>query len=98
MRYPNGKTYQKKESDNKTEKTHRTLLSAANRGMSLEEDINLSNDYYCDMGIALINTTVSLTSQRHPEKLPEVTSTIRVNPGFIAATIERTQESFFNTL
>ena len=44
MRYPNGKTYQKKESDNKTEKTHRTLLSAANRGMSLEEDINLSND------------------------------------------------------
>ena len=55
MRYPNGKTYQKKESDNKTEKTHRNLLSAANRGMSLEEDINLSNDYYRDMGIALIN-------------------------------------------
>ena len=55
MRYPNGKTYQKKESDNKTEKTHRTLLSAANRGMSLEEDINLSNDYYRDMGVALIN-------------------------------------------
>ena len=42
--------------------------------------------------------TVSLTSQRHPEKLPEVTSTIRVNPGFTAATIERTQESFFNAL
>ena len=55
MRYPNGKTYQKKESDNKTEKTHRTLLSAANRGMSLEEDINLSNDYYRDNEIALIN-------------------------------------------
>lgn len=55
MRYPNGKIYQKKESDSKTEKTHRTLLGAANRGMSLEEDINLSNDYYRDMGIALIN-------------------------------------------
>ncbi len=55
MRYPNGKTYQKKESDSKAEKTHRTLLSAANRGMPLEEDINLSNDYYRDMGIALIN-------------------------------------------
>ena len=41
-------------------------------------------------------STVSLSSQRHPEKLPEVTSTIRVNPGFTAATIERTQESFFN--
>ena len=55
MRYPNGKIYQKKESDNKTEKTHRTLLSAANRGMSLEEDINLSNEYYRDNQIALIH-------------------------------------------
>ena len=56
MRYPNGKTYQKKESleQNKTS-AHRTLLSAANRGMSLEEDINLSNDFYRDSGIALIN-------------------------------------------
>ena len=56
MRYPNGKTYQKKENieQNKTS-AHRTLLSAANRGMSLEEDINLSNDYYRDAGIALIN-------------------------------------------
>ena len=55
MRYPNGKTYQKKESEAKKETSHRTLLSAANRGMSLEEDINLSNDYYREMGIALIN-------------------------------------------
>ena len=56
MRYSNGKTYQKKENieQNKTS-AHRTLLSAANRGMSLEEDINLSNDYYRDAGIALIN-------------------------------------------
>ena len=42
------------------------------------------------------SSTVSLTSQRHPEKLPEVTGTILVNPGFTAATLERTQESFFN--
>ena len=56
MRYPNGKTYQKKENleQNKIS-AHRTLLSAANRGMSLEEDINLSNDFYRDSGIALIN-------------------------------------------
>ena len=27
-------------------------------------------------------STVSLTSQRHPEKLPEVTDTSRGNPGF----------------
>ena len=55
MRYPNGKTYKKNESEKKPESGHRTLLSAANRGMSLEEDINLSNDYYRDTGIALIN-------------------------------------------
>ena len=56
MRYPNGKTYQKKEVvEQKKESAHRTLLSAANRGMSLEEDINLSNDFYRDAGIALIN-------------------------------------------
>ena len=56
MRYPNGKTYQKKDNvEQKKESAHRTLLSAANRGMSLEEDINLSNDFYRDSGIALIN-------------------------------------------
>ena len=56
MRYPNGKTYQKKENiEQNKSSAHRTLLSAANRGMSLEEDINLSNDFYRDAGIALIN-------------------------------------------
>lgn len=55
MRYPNGKPYKKNEETNKPEKGHRSLLSAANRGMSLEEDINLSNDYYREVGKALIN-------------------------------------------
>ena len=54
MKYPNGKNYVKSNEVN-AEKEHRSLLSAANRGMSLEEDINLSNEYYRDMGIALIN-------------------------------------------
>ena len=53
MKYPNGKKYTPNEAVKK-EKEHRSLLSAANRGMSLEEDINLSNEYYRDMGIALI--------------------------------------------
>ena len=34
------------------------------------------------------NSTVPLTSQRHPEKLHEVTGTCRGNPGFPAATQE----------
>ena len=42
------------------------------------------------------NSTVSLTSQRHPEKLPEVIGPRRGTPGFPAATRERPGESFFN--
>ena len=41
-------------------------------------------------------STVSLTSQRHPEKLPDVTGTSRGKPGFPAETPERPRESFFN--
>ena len=55
MKYPNGKKYVQKEKEDAPKKERRTILSAANRGMSLEEDINLSNDYYREMGIALIN-------------------------------------------
>ena len=55
MRYPNGKKYIAKEETNENKKEHRSLLSAANRGMSLEEDINLSNEYYLEQGIALIH-------------------------------------------
>ena len=56
MKYPNGKKYIKEETkEENVSKGHRTLLSAANRGMSLEEDINLSNEYYIANGIALIH-------------------------------------------
>ena len=55
MRYPNGKPYQQKSAEQEKETGHRTLLSAANRGMSLEEDINLSNDFYRQTERALIN-------------------------------------------
>ena len=56
MKYPNGKKYIKSDDgESSKKKEHRTLLSAANRGMSLEEDINLSNEYYRDHEIALIH-------------------------------------------
>ena len=42
------------------------------------------------------NCTVSLTSQRHSEKLPEVAGTSQGNPGFYAVTRERPRESLFN--
>ena len=44
------------------------------------------------------SSIVSLTSQRHPEKLTEVTGTSRGNPGFSAATRERPRASFFIVL
>ena len=40
---------------------------------------------------------VSLTSQSHHEKPPEVTCTSPGNPGFPASTRERPRETFFNT-
>ena len=40
---------------------------------------------------------VSLASQSHDEKPPEVTCTSRGNPGFPASTRERPRETFFNT-
>ena len=55
MKYPNGKKYVRQDEAVKENKEHRSLLSAANRGMSLEEDINLSNEYYRDHDIALIH-------------------------------------------
>ena len=40
---------------------------------------------------------VSLASQSHHEKPPEVTCTSRGNPGFPASSRERPRETFFNT-
>src|SRR5574341_1507910 len=40
---------------------------------------------------------LSLTSQSHHEKPPDVTCTSQGNPGFAASTRERLRETFFNT-
>ena len=44
---------------------------------------------------AHLNSSVSLTSQRHPAKLPEVKGTSRGNPGFPATPQKRPRELFF---
>lgn len=49
IKYPTGKSYQKK-----SEKPKIRSSSLANRGMDLEETINKSNEYYRDKNIALI--------------------------------------------
>ena len=56
IKYPNGQKYQP--ASKKAKVAHKSKedlsISASNRGMNLEEDINLSNEYYVDKGIALI--------------------------------------------
>lgn len=56
IKYPNGQKYQpsleKKRQPRKSKED--ISLSASNRGMNLEEDINLSNEWYKEQGIALI--------------------------------------------
>lgn len=53
MKYPNGQKYDKKIIKQR-KKPADISLSAANRGMDLENDINLSNEYYRNKHIALI--------------------------------------------
>lgn len=53
IRYPNGKAYEPNHILPTAKKNKQTSYS--NRGMSLEEDINLSNEYYLAKGIAVIH-------------------------------------------
>ena len=56
IKYPNGQKYEPlKEKKRASKKSKEDLsISASNRGMNLEEDINLSNEWYTERGIALI--------------------------------------------
>lgn len=52
IKYPNGLKIEKKT----VKSTHKNnLIKAGNRGMGLENDINLSNEYYKNKGLCLIN-------------------------------------------
>ena len=54
IRYPNGEKYQPGAEKKKRKTSQDISISASNRGMNLENDINLSNEWYNDQGIALI--------------------------------------------
>ena len=53
IKYPDGRTYTKAVKSNKTK--NEISISSANRGMGLEEEINISNNYYKEKNIALIS-------------------------------------------
>jgi recombination protein U len=54
IRYPNGKNYAQPASLNQAEKPLKDA-TFSNRGMTLEEDINVTNAYYLNRGIAVIH-------------------------------------------
>ena len=54
MRYPTGKKYNPTAQKKKRKTPSNISISAANRGMDLENDINESNAYYSEHDIALI--------------------------------------------
>lgn len=54
IKYPNGSTYQKEATKKSKKDKVQLSISSANRGMNLEEDINLSNEYYKEIGLCLI--------------------------------------------
>ncbi len=54
MKYPNGQEYKPKTSRKSHKSSVEISLSSANRGMNLENEINLSNAYYKDHDICLI--------------------------------------------
>lgn len=54
IKYPNGEVYKKSEVSKRKKSSPEISISSANRGMSFESDINLSNEYYKEHNICLI--------------------------------------------
>ena len=54
IKYPNGQEFRPTPKKQSRKSKEDISISASNRGMNLENDINLSNDWYNDKGIALI--------------------------------------------
>jgi recombination protein U len=54
LRYPNGKQFEAKETVKKKAENTKSI-SYSNRGMTLESDLNITNQYYLDNNIAVIH-------------------------------------------
>ncbi|RBW69432.1 Holliday junction resolvase RecU [Bacillus taeanensis] len=67
IRYPNGKSYIPKQPVTSSSKSHQY----ANRGMTLEEDLNYTNTYYLSQGIAVIHkkpTPLQIVKVDYPKR------------------------------
>lgn len=68
--YPNGKKFNQKASP-ANKKTAAKKVSYSNRGMTLEEDINETNQYYLANGVAVIHkkpTPVQIVDVHYPQR------------------------------
>lgn len=71
FRYPNGKKYSPAAKEKKKKPLPVSAKDYANRGMSLEEDINATNEYYLEMNIAVIHkkpTPVQIVHVDYPSR------------------------------
>ncbi|MRX70956.1 Holliday junction resolvase RecU [Bacillus lacus] len=68
VNYPNGKIYRPVQQAGKTESSK---SSYGNRGMTLEEDLNATNEYYLHQGLAVIHkkpTPVQIVNVDYPKR------------------------------
>ena len=54
IKYSNGQNFNKKTKNSRKISVKSSSFSHGNRGMNLEDDINLSNDYYRQRNLCLI--------------------------------------------
>ena len=71
IRYPNGKTYIHSDKSLPKKQLNNQLTSFSKRGMSLEDDLNASNQYYLAKGNAVIHkkpTPVQIVKVDYPKR------------------------------
>jgi len=74
--YPDGRKFKEKKEIVPAKKKGKVLLNAANRGMNFETDINISNAYYLDKGLMMINkrtTPISIVKVDYSKKSARIT-------------------------
>lgn len=72
IRYPNGKKYiPAQNTQNQVKKPAQKKLDYSNRGMTLEEDLNETNQYYIENNIAVVHkkpTPVQIVNVSYPKR------------------------------
>src|SRR6476620_418035 len=71
IRYPNGKKFITNQTQSTKPKNSNRVSTYSNRGMTLEDDINHSNAFYVESGIAVIHkkpTPVQIVDVHYPKR------------------------------